>query len=110
MLIRCCGNGLWVANVVAASGGSSAALLRRCGGGCGKFERWCGVVLLWCCGCPALVPLQQLWRGWFCAGRVVGEGRGSEAESLRECVRVLARASRTQWCSTVVQTIIDFKT
>ena len=76
VLSRCCGNGLWAANVVAASGGNSAALLRRCGGGCGKFERWCGVVLLWSCGCPASVPLQQLRRGWFCAWtrRLVGEG------------------------------------
>ena len=65
VLIRCCGNGLWAANAVAASVGSSAVLLRRCGGGCGKFERGCGVVMLWCCGYAASVRLQQLRRGWF---------------------------------------------
>ena len=76
MLIRCCGNGIWAANAVAASVGSSAVLLRRCGGGCGKFERGCGVVMLWCCGYAASVRLQQLRRGWFCAWtrRLVGEG------------------------------------
>ena len=60
MLIRCCGNGLLAANVVAASVSSSAV----------------GVVMLWCCGYATSVQLQQLRRGCFCAWtrRLVGEG------------------------------------
>ena len=57
-------------DAVAASVGSSAVLLRRCGGGCCEIERWCSVVLLWCCSCPALVLLQQLQPGWFHALRL----------------------------------------
>ena len=89
-LVSCSAASVAAEDGAAASVGSSAVLLRRCDGGCGKFERRCSVVLLWHCSCPAQVLLQQLRRGWFCAGSFVGEGTGwrrSPLESVYACSR-----------------------